>query len=43
MGGVVFTNGHTVEGDQVRVYYGASDRVVCAADFSLGDLLGSLP
>jgi beta-1,2-mannobiose phosphorylase / 1,2-beta-oligomannan phosphorylase len=43
MGGVVFTNGHTVEGDRVRVYYGASDRVVCAADFSLGDLLGSLP
>jgi predicted GH43/DUF377 family glycosyl hydrolase len=42
MGGVVFTNGHTVEEDRVRVYYGASDRVVCAADFSLGDLLGSL-
>jgi predicted GH43/DUF377 family glycosyl hydrolase len=41
-GEVVFTNGHVVRGDAVTVYYGASDSVICAADFSLGELLGSL-
>jgi len=41
-GQVVFTNGHLVEGDRVRIYYGASDRVVCGADFSLDGILASL-
>jgi predicted GH43/DUF377 family glycosyl hydrolase len=41
-GNVVFTNGHVVKGDTVHVYYGASDEVVCAATFSIKDILGSL-
>jgi predicted GH43/DUF377 family glycosyl hydrolase len=41
-GEVVFTNGHVVRDDRVTVYYGASDSVICAADFSLSELLGSL-
>lgn len=41
-GGVVFTNGHLVEGDRVTVYYGASDSVIGGAEFSLGEILGSL-
>lgn len=41
-GDVVFTNGHLVEGDSVKVYYGASDQVICMAEFSLGDILNSL-
>lgn len=41
-GNVVFTNGHVVDGDRVTVYYGASDEVICAADFSIKELLGSL-
>ena len=28
-GNVVFTNGHVVRGDEVTVYYGASDEVIC--------------
>ena len=41
-GNVVFTNGHVVEGDQVTVYYGAADSVVCGARFSLQKLLNAL-
>jgi predicted GH43/DUF377 family glycosyl hydrolase len=41
-GNVVFTNGHVVKGDTVHVYYGASDEVVCAATFSIKEILGSL-
>jgi len=41
LGGVVFTNGHIVNGDQVTVFYGAADRAVCSADFSVEELLGS--
>ena len=33
-GNVVFTNGHLVDGDEVTVYYGASDSVICGARFS---------
>ena len=43
LGGVVFANGHIVDGDRVTIFYGAADRVVCSADFSLKELLGSLP
>jgi len=38
-GEVIFTNGHIVDGDKVTVYYGASDYVVCAADFSIAAIL----
>lgn len=41
-GNVVFTNGHVVEGDSVRIYYGASDEVICAAEFSITEILNSL-
>ena len=42
VGGVVFTNGQVVEGDQVTVYYGAADTVVCGATFSIKELLATL-
>lgn len=41
-GGVVFTNGHVVDGDRLTIYYGASDDTVCGADFSIRELLQSL-
>lgn len=42
LGNVVFTNGHYIEGDRIRVFYGASDEVVCRADFSIKEILQSL-
>jgi predicted GH43/DUF377 family glycosyl hydrolase len=41
-GNVVFTNGHIVEGDSIRMYYGASDEVICGAEFSIQEILNSL-
>jgi len=41
-GNVVFTNGHDVEGDAIHLYYGASDEVICRADFSIKEILNSL-
>jgi len=41
-GNVVFTNGHIVDGDKVSMYYGASDEVICKADFYLTELLKTL-
>ncbi len=41
-GNVVFTNGHIVEGDTIHMYYGASDEVICGADFSIQEILNSL-
>ncbi len=41
-GNVVFTNGHTLDGDTVTVYYGASDEVICGAHFSIDEILASL-
>lgn len=41
-GNVIFTNGHVVEGDQVSMYYGASDEVICGAHFSIEKILNSL-
>lgn len=41
-GNVVFTNGHLVDGDRITMYYGASDEVICRADFSIAEILGSL-
>lgn len=37
---VVFTNGHLVDGDEVTMYYGAADRVICGARFSLREISG---
>lgn len=41
-GEVIFTNGHVTDGDEVTIYYGASDSVVCAARFSIRELLDSV-
>jgi predicted GH43/DUF377 family glycosyl hydrolase len=41
-GGVVFTCGVLVEGDRVRVYYGAADGVTAVADLSLSEILSGL-
>jgi predicted GH43/DUF377 family glycosyl hydrolase len=41
-GEVIFTNGHVVDGDDVTIYYGASDSVVCGARFSIREILESL-
>lgn len=41
-GNVVFTNGHLVDGDQVTLYYGASDTVICAATLSIEEILATL-
>lgn len=41
-GNVVFTNGHIVNGDQIDMYYGASDEVICKATFSIKTLLSNL-
>jgi predicted GH43/DUF377 family glycosyl hydrolase len=42
---VVFTCGHVPlddDGDRIRVYYGAADSVIAAADFRVQDVLDSL-
>lgn len=41
-GNVVFSCGACVEGDCVRIYYGASDGVTCVADLSLASILQGL-
>lgn len=41
-GNVVFTNGHIVDGDLITIYYGASDKVVCGARFSMNEILNRL-
>lgn len=41
-GNVVFTNGHLVNGDEVTMYYGASDEVICGATFSIESILSEL-
>lgn len=41
-GNVVFTNGHLVNGDNLTIYYGASDEVICMAEFSISEILSSL-
>lgn len=41
-GNVVFTNGHLVEGDEITLYYGASDEVICMAKLSVQTILQSL-
>jgi len=39
---VVFTCGAILQEDTLTIYYGAADRVVCAAELSLTELLDSL-
>ncbi len=40
---VVFPSGHIdLGGGTIRVYYGAADATLCAADFDLADVLGAL-
>lgn len=41
-GNVVFTNGHLVDEDKITIYYGASDEVICGAEFSINQILQSL-
>ena len=41
-GNVIFTNGHLVDGDKLTIYYGASDEVICGAEFSINEILKSL-
>ena len=41
-GNVIFTNGHIVENDTIKLYYGASDEVICSADFSIQEILNTL-
>ncbi len=41
-GNVVFTNGHIVKGDKIYMYYGASDEVICGAEFSIQEILSTL-
>lgn len=41
-GNVVFTNGHIVKGDTIKMYYGASDEFVCEAKFSIKEILSNL-
>jgi predicted GH43/DUF377 family glycosyl hydrolase len=41
-GNVIFTNGHLVVGDRLQLYYGASDEVICGAELSIREILGSL-
>ncbi|MFM2393192.1 MAG: hypothetical protein RLZZ546_1174 [Bacteroidota bacterium] len=41
-GNVVFTNGHIVNGDEITLYYGASDEVICKATLSIEAILSTL-
>jgi len=41
-GNVIFTNGHIVDGDELLLYYGASDEVICGAKFSIAQILNDL-
>jgi len=41
-GSVIFTNGHVTDGDRLIVYYGASDSVICGAEFSISAILTAL-
>jgi len=41
-GQVVFTNGHLINADELTIYYGAADEFVCAAKFSIQQILSQL-
>jgi predicted GH43/DUF377 family glycosyl hydrolase len=42
LGHVVFNNGHLVRGQELILYYGASDEVICRATLRLDEILNSL-
>jgi len=41
-GNVIFTNGHYRKGDDLFLYYGAGDEVICGAKLSINEILSSL-
>ncbi len=41
-GNVIFTNGHLVDGDEITMYYGASDEVICGATLSIEEILADI-
>lgn len=41
-GNVVFTNGYYLDGDTIRMFYGASDTVICSAELSISKILSTL-
>lgn len=41
-GNVIFTNGHLINGDKIKLYYGASDEVICGAEISIQEILDTL-
>lgn len=41
-GDVIFTNGQLVNGDELIIYYGAADEVICGAKASITSILRSL-
>ena len=41
-GNVIFTNGQYIKGDDIYMYYGASDEVICGARFSIAEILSTL-
>jgi predicted GH43/DUF377 family glycosyl hydrolase len=42
VGNVVFSCGHTLDGDVLRLYYGAADTCIGVAKASVRELLGTL-
>ncbi len=41
-GNVIFTNGHLIDNDTIRMYYGASDEVICGATLSVQAILKTI-
>lgn len=41
-GNVIFTNGFIVKDDEITMYYGAADEVICQATFSIETILSQL-
>lgn len=41
-GNVVFTNGYYMDGDTIKMFYGASDEVICSAELSVKEVLATL-
>jgi len=41
-GNVIFSNGHIVRGDEITLYYGASDEVICGCTLSVNEIIRTL-
>lgn len=41
-GNVIFSNGQLVDGDDITLYYGASDEVICRAELKISEILKTL-